>query len=215
MVPQGLGRKRQVRSLICDGATLLGWVGGFRDRPFGHAALEVLRQLTPPLRARLKLEKQLALARAYRETLFHAIDALETPAFVLLGERIEHANPAGRSRLDSARETTCRELEARMQEGNPSCFTIARSGLPVLKLITLRPAEREVAALLHVSKTRWRLSPRQIEVLAHLAEGDTNKEIAAKLGCAEVTVEFHLRGLFNKTASENRSELVALFWKQA
>ena len=71
------------------------------------------------------------------------------------------------------------------------------------------------APALRRAQEAWGLSPRQLEVLAHLAEGDTNKGIAAKIGCAEVTVEFHLRGLFGKTSSQNRSELVAQFWKQA
>jgi DNA-binding NarL/FixJ family response regulator len=56
------------------------------------------------------------------------------------------------------------------------------------------------------------LTPRQAQVLAHLAAGKANKTIAAHLGCAENTVEFHVTGLLSKCACESRAELVARFW---
>jgi DNA-binding CsgD family transcriptional regulator len=79
-----------------------------------------------------------------------------------------------------------------------------------MKLVTLPPTGRNPQRVLQAAVHRWRLSPRQREVLTHLLDGDTNKQIAAKLGCAEVTVEFHLRGMFAKTGAENRTELLAL-----
>jgi len=59
---------------------------------------------------------------------------------------------------------------------------------------------------------RYDLTARQTEVLAHLALGKANKTIAALLGCAEVTVEFHVTGLLSKLDCESRAEAVARFW---
>lgn len=52
-------------------------------------------------------------------------------------------------------------------------------------------------------------SPRELEVLTLAAQGLTNKEIAYRLGLSERTVQFHLNSVFNKTASQSRTEAVA------
>jgi DNA-binding NarL/FixJ family response regulator len=59
---------------------------------------------------------------------------------------------------------------------------------------------------------RHSLTPRQTEVLAHLAWGKANKAIAALLGCSESTVELHVTALLGKSGCEGRAELVARFW---
>ncbi len=56
------------------------------------------------------------------------------------------------------------------------------------------------------------LTPRQTEVLAHVASGKPNKTIAADLGCGESTVELHMTALLDKLGCESRAQLVARFW---
>lgn len=51
------------------------------------------------------------------------------------------------------------------------------------------------------------LTPRQREVLAHILEGRSNKEIARKLAIAEGTVKIHLAALFGHFNAHNRTEL--------
>ena len=53
-------------------------------------------------------------------------------------------------------------------------------------------------------------SPREHEVLTLAAEGLTNKEIAYRLGISERTVQFHINSIFNKSATNSRTEAVAL-----
>lgn len=53
-------------------------------------------------------------------------------------------------------------------------------------------------------------SPREKQVLALVATGLTNKEIAYRLGISERTVQYHLNSIFNKTAVQSRTEAVAL-----
>jgi DNA-binding CsgD family transcriptional regulator len=53
-------------------------------------------------------------------------------------------------------------------------------------------------------------SPREFEVLTLAAQGLTNKEIAYRLGLSDRTVQFHMNSVFNKTATQTRTEAVAL-----
>ena len=53
------------------------------------------------------------------------------------------------------------------------------------------------------------LSAREHEVLAFLALGRSNKEIAAHMTISEHTVKFHLASIFQKLEATSRSEAVA------
>ena len=61
--------------------------------------------------------------------------------------------------------------------------------------------------------TEHPFSPREHEVLTLAADGLTNKEIAYRLGISERTVQFHINSIFNKTATNSRTEVVALALK--
>ncbi|MGH2490572.1 MAG: response regulator transcription factor [Candidatus Limnocylindria bacterium] len=54
------------------------------------------------------------------------------------------------------------------------------------------------------------LSRREIEVLEHVARGETSKEIAAALGIRERTVNWHIAQAFARLGAGSRSEAVAL-----
>ena len=56
-------------------------------------------------------------------------------------------------------------------------------------------------------------SPREMEVLTLASDGLTNKEIAYRLGISERTVQFHINSIFHKTATNSRTEAVALALK--
>jgi DNA-binding NarL/FixJ family response regulator len=53
------------------------------------------------------------------------------------------------------------------------------------------------------------LTPREIEVLAALAEGMTNKAVARRLDISLHTVKFHVESLFRKLGARTRTEAVA------
>lgn len=52
------------------------------------------------------------------------------------------------------------------------------------------------------------LSPRESEIVALIAEGRQNKEIAGTLGISQRTVKFHVRAAFGKTGATDRLGLV-------
>jgi DNA-binding CsgD family transcriptional regulator len=61
-----------------------------------------------------------------------------------------------------------------------------------------------------MAETQRPLTPRQREVLAHLAQGDSNKEIAADLGITEQGVKSHISRLLAIHGATNRTELVSV-----
>jgi len=54
------------------------------------------------------------------------------------------------------------------------------------------------------------LTPRQMEIVREVAQGATNREIAAHLGIREDTIKQHLRAIYDKCGTSSRVEL-ALF----
>lgn len=60
---------------------------------------------------------------------------------------------------------------------------------------------------------RHELTVRQGDVLEGLIDGLSNKEISARLGCTEATIELHVTNMLRAVAVESRAMLVARFWK--
>lgn len=53
------------------------------------------------------------------------------------------------------------------------------------------------------------LTPREEEVLRLVAEGNTNRDIAAELALSEATVKFHMSNILHKLHLANRAQVVA------
>lgn len=54
------------------------------------------------------------------------------------------------------------------------------------------------------------LTPREMEILCHLAEGQSNKEIARELGISNGTVKLHVRAILRKLQVRSRVEAAVL-----
>ena len=52
------------------------------------------------------------------------------------------------------------------------------------------------------------LTSREKEVLFHVSQGFTNREIAQAFNLSEKTIEFHLKSIFSKTEASSRTESV-------
>ncbi len=52
------------------------------------------------------------------------------------------------------------------------------------------------------------LTPREIQVLALVADGLSNKTIAGSLGVSDETIKFHLGSIFGKLGASNRTDAV-------
>jgi DNA-binding CsgD family transcriptional regulator len=75
------------------------------------------------------------------------------------------------------------------------------------------PLDGAKERLHHIAET-YRLTPRQTEVLEGIVAGLANKEIAARHGCGESTVELHVTNLFRRLRVQSRTQLIAKFWSR-
>ncbi len=62
-------------------------------------------------------------------------------------------------------------------------------------------------------KSAHGLSPRELEVLSHVAGGKTNKEIATELVLSERTVERHVSNIFTKLGVSTRAAATAFAYE--
>jgi DNA-binding CsgD family transcriptional regulator len=157
------------------------------------------------------------LAPAEAAGLEAALGEIPSPAFVLWTDgRVALANTPGRAASLRDPETVAARLLASLDGRDDTLRVtpihspgVARHYLVVQQPGTLDPGPRVTAAT-----ARWGITPRQGEVLALLALGQSNKAIAGALGCAGSTVEIHVTALFAKSGCQSRSELISRFWSE-
>lgn len=212
----GIAGFDQLRVLVCEGSTLLAWVGGFRSAPFTGRDKQVLGALVPALRRRLGIERQLGEAPVAIAALAAALEAVGTAAFVIRGSgAVVHANAAARALLDQDRRLVTALLRDQVRGVAAASFDLVRleGGVPDHYLALLRGGGRpDPAPRVAAAARRWGLTAREAEVLGRLARGEANKTIAATLGCAPNTVEIHVSTILEKSGCESRAQLVARFW---
>ncbi len=62
-------------------------------------------------------------------------------------------------------------------------------------------------------KNAYGVTPRQVEVISLIAEGRSNKEIAAELDLTPGTVKVHLSRIYKMLGAKNRTEAIAKYSK--
>jgi len=68
---------------------------------------------------------------------------------------------------------------------------------------------------IEITSKDFYLTKKQIEICHMVAEGKTNKEIAADLHSSPLTIKTHLRNIFEKTNVSNRAELIATLFNHS
>jgi DNA-binding CsgD family transcriptional regulator len=212
---QGLGAFDQLRMLVCEGDTLLAWVGVLSQGGLSARQRKLFASVAPALQQRLVLERHLRLAPALLPLVGSALEAIGAPALLLDGAQVVHANAAARMALQTngrAVRDTLRDHLAGVGDGTWAISRTQSRGAPTYALAIASAPAPGAAARAGVLAARWCLTRRQTEVLACLARGRSNKAIAAELSCAEATVELHVTALLSKAECASRAELVARFW---
>jgi two-component system, NarL family, nitrate/nitrite response regulator NarL len=69
--------------------------------------------------------------------------------------------------------------------------------------------ERAAAVARRRPSPAERLTAREREIVAAVAAGESNRQVAARLGLAEDTVKHHITNIFDKLGVSNRAEMAA------
>jgi DNA-binding CsgD family transcriptional regulator len=189
-----LAEHPQLRVPICDGAAVIEYLGVLQRRPFTARQRFVFRKIVDVVRERALLDRRLEDADGFQDALEVALETLGRAAFIVdRAHRIVHANTLGRLRAGKTLERTSFEVHP-IRAG--ASYELWLDRMPTL-------AERADALA-----TRLALSPQARRVVLLAADGCANVTIAAQLGLAEKTVEYHLSRAFAKIGVADRYQLV-------
>ena len=114
---------------------------------------------------------------------------------------IDVADPAVAERIESALATV-EAIALVGKDDEPDALIIAPLG-------TAAGAETEVAPDHAAPEPNIALTARELEVLALLAEGASNKLIARRLGISAHTAKYHVASLMEKLDAVSRTDAVA------
>ena len=214
MEPWHIADAHCVRVLLCDGAELLGWIGGYDPAPISPVTVTRFRRLVPSLQRRLRAERILGVRVGLVDGIIAAtLKHIAEPAYVTdLQGHLLATNDPGRARYTSNPETTQALLQRPRTVAGAPRITVHEVNDHATTGMRLVVMEEEAAAppapMVHAFGKKHGLTARQIEVLSHLVTGATNVNIAMALGCTERTVETHLAAIFKRLRCMSRVELV-------
>jgi DNA-binding NarL/FixJ family response regulator len=87
------------------------------------------------------------------------------------------------------------------------CRLQSRGSRPQLALLRASEALNSlIASLATETLPHSPLTHRESEILFHVSQGFTNRDIASALSISEKTIEFHLKSIFQKTEASSRTE---------
>jgi DNA-binding NarL/FixJ family response regulator len=148
------------------------------------------------------------------------------PDVTLMDLRLPDMNGVDALRAIRAEFPEARVVMLTTFEGDVEMQRALEAGARGFLLKTMPPAEViEAIRLVHAGRKRIppavaerlaehladeALTPREVEVLRHVAEGGRNKEIADRLSISEETVKVHVKHIMDKLGAADRTEAVAV-----
>ncbi|MCB1790793.1 MAG: response regulator [Gammaproteobacteria bacterium] len=81
---------------------------------------------------------------------------------------------------------------------------------PELTIVLAKAVQGEVAVSNNSHRALAELTPRELEILCHLAEGQSNKVIARNLGISDGTVKLHVKAILRKLDVHSRVEAAVI-----
>jgi DNA-binding CsgD family transcriptional regulator len=152
------------------------------------------------------LPRRSALSRVLAEA-GHIIVGAEEAADVVLADG---ARPPGETRPVVILGGTDHDLAGVLpRDANASQIDAAVRAVAAGLVVRLLEAMDPGFGAMRETDAHGLLTPRELEVLAALAEGMTNKAIARRLNISLHTVKFHVESLFRKLGARTRTEAVA------
>ena len=161
--------------------------------------LRVAVHATDPLR-------RAALGRVVSEAGHIVVEIQDAPHVILADD----GRPPGESRLVVALGGADEEASGLLPRDADASQIEAAIRAVAAGLVVRVPASREAGfGAMRETEAHALLTPRELEVLAALAEGMTNKAIARRLDISLHTVKFHIESLFRKLGARTRTEAAA------
>jgi DNA-binding CsgD family transcriptional regulator len=155
------------------------------------------------------------------------VDGLALAVLVFRRERLVYANPAARQLRERLRARYRSELTVLLtdylrglEKGNAGSTVSLLTGqrgepfyLHVIPLdasgIDVAVSVRELGTSMGAFRVRYRLSPREADVVELVLLGYRNRDIAATLGTSPTTIKKHLTHIFDKVGVDTRTQLIA------
>jgi DNA-binding CsgD family transcriptional regulator len=155
------------------------------------------------------------------------VDGLALAVLVFRRERLVYANPAARQLRERLRARYRSELTVLLIDhlrglekgdaGSTVSLLTGQRGEPFyLHVIPLDASGsdvavsvRELGTSMGAFRARYRLSPREAEVVELVLLGYRNRDIAATLGTSPTTIKKHLTHIFDKVGVDTRTQLIA------
>ena len=81
---------------------------------------------------------------------------------------------------------------------------------PELTIVLAKAVQGEVSSSGSGQRALAELTPRELEILCHLAEGQSNKVIARNLGISDGTVKLHVKAILRKLDVHSRVEAAVI-----
>lgn len=206
------------------------------DARFGAAELELLTRITAPVTAALRRSQAATLLEhPSRELRAGPVVLLLTPSLAVRGQtpqtseylRILLPAAPGASPVPAAAYNVAAQLLA-VEAGTDTHQPVARVHLSEGHWLTVRAdrlaadgaaQEPPIAVTIETASAAERLdlftrafglSPRESELLGHLAAGRDTKETAALMFLSEYTIQDHLKAISGKTGVRTRRALISL-----
>ena len=85
---------------------------------------------------------------------------------------------------------------------------------PELTIVLAKAVQGDVAASPPSHRALAELTPRELEILCHLAEGQSNKVIGRNLGISDGTVKLHVKAILRKLDVHSRVEAAVIAVEQ-
>lgn len=148
-----------------------------------------------------------------------ALEKIPAAAFIVTATgSVECSNALARALMGCGREAVAQSLSESLKSAGPASdfevtplFTYGN----VMHYLAVQRAVRQPACdRFALAVHRWRLSPQEARVFSYLVNGESNRQIASKLGCAERTVELHVTHILQRLDVANRNAAIAKFWTQ-
>jgi len=197
------------RILVCEGPSLLAYVGAFDTSGFRHGQPAVLTRLVAPLVRRLRLERRLEEANIHALGIEAALEHLPMAAFVVSRRgRILAGNRIGRACIEGDR--AIHSALTSINGPDPSIFDVTplATGTTTHHLAVRRCHDPRAEPKLAAKARLWSLTRRETEVARWILRGTTNHAIAAELGCSVKTIEHHVSSILRKGGLENRASMI-------